>query len=45
MLAAALFMVITECSLHVSRELAQGLVEVVHLSKDAAYDHDNEDVG
>jgi hypothetical protein len=45
MLAAALFIVTTESSLHVSRELAQSLVEVVHLRKDAAYDHDHKDVG
>ena len=25
--------------------MAQGLVEVVHLREDAAYDHDDEDVG
>jgi hypothetical protein len=37
--------VIRKCSLHVSRELAQGLVEVVHLCEDAAYYHDNEDIG
>jgi hypothetical protein len=30
--------------LHVCRELTQGLVEVVHLREDTAYNHDNEDV-
>lgn len=44
MLAATLLVTTRECSLHVRRELTQGLVEVVHLRKDATYDHDNEDV-
>lgn len=30
---------------HVGGELAEGLVEVVHLRENAAYDHDDEDVG
>jgi hypothetical protein len=34
-----------EGDVHVGGELAQGLVEVVHLREDAAYDHDDEDVG
>lgn len=31
--------------IHVGRELAKGLVEVVHLCENAAYHQDNEDIG
>lgn len=33
------------CDIHVGRELAKRLVEVVHLRENAAHDHDDEHVG
>jgi len=32
-------------NIHVGRELAESFVEVVHLREDAAYNHDDENVG